>query len=171
MSGERSGAGRAVCGAPAGAGCCAMSDMPATEAIVAATANRRARTFTLMCTSRLRTADLTSSGDSRRSTLNGVRCDPLSHHVAEFALENLADRAHRKRRHHFQPFGQLEGGDLLRTQMPDQIIEGQRGAWMEHDAGARLLPEDRIGHRDDADLPHLTQSEDQVLDLLAADFL
>ena len=45
------------------------------------------------------------------------------------------------------------------------------GPRVQHDAGARLLAEDRIGHGDDADLPDLGEAEDQVLDLVAADLL
>ena len=42
---------------------------------------------------------------------------------------------------------------------------------MQDDARARLLAKDRIGHRHHADLANLAEAEDQIFDLIAADFL
>src|SRR5262245_1396284 len=103
--------------------------------------------------------------------LRGFLRDPLSDNVAQFPLQDLPDRADGEGRHHFKPFGQLECGNLLRTKMRDELVKRQVGTRVEDDTRARPFTKDRIRHRHDADLPDLTEAEDQVFDFIATDFL
>jgi len=57
--------------------------------------------------------------------------ETLCHDLAEFTLQSLPGRADRERFHDFEPFGQLERGNLLRAEVRNEIVEGYRRARLE----------------------------------------
>jgi hypothetical protein len=61
--------------------------------------------------------------------------------LSKFPLQDLADGAHGKRGHHLEPLRQLEGRDLLRAQMGDELVECQLCVRVEDDTRARLFAE------------------------------
>ena len=50
--------------------------------------------------------------------------ETLCHDLAELTFQNLSGRADRERFHDFEPFGQLERGNLLRAEVRNEIVEG-----------------------------------------------
>jgi len=97
--------------------------------------------------------------------------ETLCHNLAELTFQDLSGRADRERFHDFEPFWQLERGDLLRPQVPDQNGERQLGSGLQDDARTGLFTKDRIWHGDQAHLPHLRKLKDEILDFITTDFL
>src|SRR5690606_29534241 len=126
-------------------------------------------------TKRARTAAQASCpGPSRFSGLSrGPRRlrEPPGDSVTQLAPQDLPGGADRELLEHFETLGQLEAGDALLHQERRQPREVERGAGAQHDEGARLLAEHRVGHADDAAAEHRGMRDDEILDLVAADLL
>src|SRR5690606_11841339 len=90
---------------------------------------------------------------------------------AQLAAQDLAGRADGQALDDLEALGKLEFRDPLREQELAELRQRQGAARLQHDEGARLLAEHRVGHRDHAAGVDPRVLEDQVLDLVAADLL
>jgi len=74
-------------------------------------------------------------------------------------------------RQNLQTLGQLESRDMLGDQQPAQPRKCEGLAWLQHNEGTCSFAENRIRHCDQRDRVHRRVLQDQVLNLVDADFL